>query len=73
MAQLPSNKRTTWDRNLYTSLAVKWAGAEGVGSVSVKQEGAAVSHAPPHHFPLEKDQGGSLTNNTSKTVDYTLS
>jgi hypothetical protein len=73
MPTLASNSRTTWEKNKHDKVEFKYSGAAGTGKVSVKQEGAAESKDVPGHVDLIRSQAGSLTNNTDKTIEYTLS
>jgi hypothetical protein len=73
MPTLAINKTTTWEKNKYASLEFSYPGPAGSGTVSVKQDGIARSLAVPGTTALEKSKDGSLTNNTDKTIDYTLS
>jgi hypothetical protein len=71
---LASGKSHLWDKNSFAKLEVSWAGPAGTGSVSVKQDGAATSYnVPNNNIALVKAQAGKITNNTDKTISYTLS
>jgi hypothetical protein len=71
---LKSNDSTSWDKNKYSTLEVEWADAHnpGTGKVSVKLGESAMSYAVPNNVDVE-NKSGKLTNNTTKTISYTLS
>ena len=73
MPTLGTNKTTTWEKNKYASLEFSYPDTPGSGTVSVKQDGIGRSLAVPGVTALEKNKDGSLTNNTDKTINYTLS
>ncbi len=75
MPSLAAGKTTTWDKNQYSRLSFDWAGPAGSGTVSVKiGEGAATSYSVPQaNLAIDRTQKGKLTNNTDKTINYTLS
>lgn len=69
---LAPNKTHKWDKGAYKSLSFKWAGPAGEGTCSVKIGEKAESLLPPKDGIDLNEQGGSLTNNTTKTIQYTL-
>jgi hypothetical protein len=73
MPTLANNGRTTWDKNQYDKVAFEYSGVAGTGKVSVKQGDAAESKDVPGSVDLDRKKAGSLTNNTGKTIEYTLS
>lgn len=73
---LQPNKSTSWERNQHSRLSFDWADPKhaGEGTCSVLNGTAARSLKPPQeNYPLDKKLGGSLTNNTTKAINYTLS
>ncbi|HEV2913164.1 MAG TPA: hypothetical protein VGX92_07600 [Pyrinomonadaceae bacterium] len=75
MPTLSSNSNTTWDKNKVKSVSFDWADKRnpGTGKVSVKLGDAARSYDVPQTSVAVDNQAGSLTNNTTKTISYTLS
>lgn len=74
MATLPKNASHSWaTKDNFTKLSFDWTGPAGTGSVSVKLGDKAKSYTPPKADIDISKQSGSLTNNTDKTITYTLS
>jgi hypothetical protein len=74
VATLASNASHSWAARSYSTLSFDWAGTAGSGKVSVKLgDAAATSYAPPKAGINVNQQAGKLTNNTDKTITYTLS
>jgi hypothetical protein len=73
MPTLASSQTTTWDKNKYSKVTFKYAGPDGTGQVTVKQDGGIQSKEVPGYVDLIKSQSGSLSNKTDKTIDYDLS
>jgi hypothetical protein len=72
---LKPNEAHSWAKGTYGSLSFNWAGVPGDinDQVSVKQGDAAVSYTVPRqNIALDKSKDGKLTNNTIKTIAYTL-
>jgi rhizosphere induced protein len=69
---LAMNKVHKWDRNQYTTLSIGWSGAAGNGKCSVKLGDRAQSYNVPTQGIAIDNQAGSLTNNTDKTISYSL-
>lgn len=71
---LKPNDSTSWDKNKYASLEVDWADSHnpGTGKVSVRLGDSAMSYAVPNNVDVD-NKSGKLTNNTTKTISYTLS
>jgi hypothetical protein len=64
-----------WEKNDYSLLSFDWADPKhpGEGTCSVKiGEEPARSLTPPQHDLQVNKRAGSLTNNTTKTITYTL-
>ena len=76
MATLASNKSHSWEKNSHTKLEFSWPDPNkpGDGKVSVK-----LGDAPAHSYSVPQadiavdNKAGKLTNNTTKTINYTLS
>lgn len=76
MATLASGKEHKWKKNNYSSLSFDWADRRnpGTGKCSVKIGDAATSYSvPQENLGIDKKKDGKLTNNTDKTITYTLS
>lgn len=77
MGTLKSGTSHSWEANDgYSKLSLDWAGGTaGTGTVSVKipASGGATSYNVPQTNIAVNQQSGKLTNNTSKTIEYTLS
>ena len=76
MATLTSGNSHNWDKNLYSKLEFDWADSKnpGEGTVSViVGDAAANSYSVPQANIAVDRKSGKLTNNTSKTINYTLS
>lgn len=73
---LKSGYSHKWDKNLYTKLGFGWADSknpgEGKVSVIVGDDAANSYPVPQANIAVDK-MYGKLTNNTSKTINYTLS
>ena len=75
MATLAQGSSHPWDKNKYSTLAVDWVDPvnPGTGSVSVKLgDDAAKSYSVPRAGIAVQNKAGKLTNNTDKTINYTL-
>jgi hypothetical protein len=78
MATLNPNDPHPWmASDQFTKLSFKWADTNnpGTGTVSVIiGDAAATSYDVPQvNIQLDAKKKGKLTNNTTKTIDYTLS
>lgn len=76
MSTLKSGDSSSWDKGQFTKLELAWADQTnpGTGKVSVKLgDGAATSYSVPQADIAIDKQAGKLTNNTDKTIQYTLS
>lgn len=77
MADLKEGKSHKWEKNLYTTLAFDWADRKNPGgkddkvNVSIGKD-ANEYPVPQANIAVDK-KDGKLTNNTSKTINYTLS
>jgi hypothetical protein len=77
-ASLKSGDRHTWKKGLYTKLAFDWADSTNPGgkddkvSVIIDDAAADPYSVPQANIAVDK-KDGKLTNNTSKTINYTLS
>jgi hypothetical protein len=73
---LKSGDSHPWKKNLYTTLAFSWADATNPGDKKVTVTVGDVV-APPYTVPQSSiavdKKSGKLTNNTGKTINYTLS
>jgi hypothetical protein len=75
MPTLAQGKSHSWDRNNYSTLAVSWPDPTnpGTGKVSVRLgDDAATSYSVPRAGIAIQQKAGKLTNNTDKTISYTL-
>ena len=75
MATLKAGASHPWKAaDKYTKLAFDWVSTAGTGTVSVKiGDGAATSYPVPQANIAFNQEAGKLTNNTDKTIEYTLS
>lgn len=74
MSTLAVNASHSWvAKDKFTKLSFDWTGTAGTGSVSVKLGDKAKPYTPPKADIDISKQAGSLTNNTDKTITYTLS
>ena len=75
MATLSAGSSHTWDKNQYSSLSFDWADPRnpGTGKVSVKVGDSITPYSVPRAGIAVDRKAGKLTNNTDKTINYTLS
>ncbi|MBU8898837.1 hypothetical protein KRR26_24815 [Corallococcus sp. M34] len=71
---LAANASTSWEKNTSTSLSFDWADPRnpGTGSCSVRIGDSAQSLPPPREGIDLESKAGKLTNNTTRTIRYTL-
>lgn len=75
MASLSVNKTHKWNKSDgFATLSLAWANPSdpGTGSVSVKIGDIISSQTVPQTDIAVNKEGGKITNNTSKTINYTL-
>lgn len=76
MATLKSGDSHKWEENLYTKLEFNWADPKNPGEKTVSViigDGIAHSYSVPQANIAVGKKSGKLTNNTTKTINYTLS
>lgn len=78
MATLKSGDSHKWEKSLYTKLAFDWADPNHPGGRDEKVsvivgDAAAHSYTVPQNDIAVHEKSGKLTNNTKKTINYTLS
>lgn len=75
---LKSGDSHKWEKNSYNKLALSWADPknpekDSTVSVIIGDAAAKPYPVPQAGIAVDKKKSGKLTNNTGKTINYTLS